>query len=82
MPAVVSLSDIVDRIFLFSVQAVSLPHNIHLLRHIHQSSGTVQMVIPARLNRQRSRRNERCNISHIKVFPQMGNIITAAITVE
>ena len=27
-------------------------------------------------------RNERCNISHIKVFPQMGNIITAAITVE
>ena len=28
MPAVVSLSDIVDRVFLFSVQTVSLPHNI------------------------------------------------------
>ena len=28
MPAVISLSDIVERIFLFSVQAISLPHNI------------------------------------------------------
>ena len=82
MPHMASRKDIMPYVITGIKQAVCFFDYIYLLINIINSSRPVKMVIQPRLDNQPARSNHRRNISHIYVFPEVWNIVAAAVVVK
>ena len=61
---------------------IGTPHDIGLLEDIGKAPWPHQVVMVCALDKERTRRNERGDISHIEELPEVRHIVAGAVAIE